>query len=138
MLEMLTYSEVNVNDNKYTFEKGAFQVKDNLEEVIKKYKDNLEIRLANDNKESESPIFSASNIDYDISYRVSAILCCGIGVVDQLVRSINLPDKINSSLELFQRHKPYYEPDHILNIAYNLVCGSSCLEDIELLTQYYG
>ena len=130
---MLTYSGVNVNDNKYTFEKGAFQVKDNLEDVIKKYKDNLEIRLANDNKESESPILSASKIDYDISDRVSAIHCGGIGVVDQLVRSINLPEKINSRLELFQRHKPYYESDHILNIAYNLVCGGSCLEDIELL-----
>ncbi|MDY6935700.1 MAG: hypothetical protein SVZ03_15955 [Spirochaetota bacterium] len=130
---MLTYSGVNVNDKKYTSEKGAFQEKYNLEEVIKKYKDNLEIRLANDNKESESPIFSASNIDYDISGRVSSIHCGGIGVVDQLARSINLPEQINVRLELLQRHKPYFESDHILNIAYNIVCGGSCLKDIELL-----
>ena len=54
-------------------------MKDNLEEVITKYKDNLEIRLANDNKVSESPLFSTSNIDYDISGRGSAVHCGCIG-----------------------------------------------------------
>jgi len=27
---------------------------------------------------------------------------------------------------------PYYESDHVLNIAYNALCGGRCLEDIEL------
>jgi len=28
---------------------------------------------------------------------------------------------------------PYHESDHVLNIAYNLLCGGECLDDIELL-----
>jgi hypothetical protein len=28
---------------------------------------------------------------------------------------------------------PYHESDHVLNIAYNLLAGGHCLEDIELL-----
>ena len=40
---------------------------------------------------------------------------------------------INNSLNLLKRHKPYFKSDHILNIAYNIICGGACLEDIELL-----
>jgi Transposase DDE domain group 1 len=29
-------------------------------------------------------------------------------------------------------HKPYHESDHVLNIAYNVLCGGERLEDIEL------
>src|SRR5262249_27390891 len=29
-------------------------------------------------------------------------------------------------------HRPYHESDHVLNIAYNVVCGGRTLEDIEL------
>ncbi|MFQ5474158.1 MAG: IS1380 family transposase, partial [Dehalococcoidia bacterium] len=32
-------------------------------------------------------------------------------------------------------HLPYHESDHVLNIAYNLLCGGQCLEDLELLRQ---
>jgi len=28
---------------------------------------------------------------------------------------------------------PYHESDHVLNIAYNIIAGGHCLEDIELL-----
>ena len=60
-------------------------MKVNLANVIENYKENLEIRLENNNKESESPYFSATNIEYDISGRVSAIHCGGIGIADQIV-----------------------------------------------------
>ena len=108
-------------------------MKNNIEKVAKKYKDNLEIRLENDNEESRKPMFSANNTDYEISDRNSAISHGGIGLVDQLIRSIELPAMINNKLNLFKRHKPYFESDHILNIAYNIICGGTCLEDIELL-----
>ena len=44
-----------------------------------------------------------------------------------------LIDEIDERLELLKRHLPYHESDHVLNIAYNLLAGGSCLEDIELL-----
>ena len=30
-------------------------------------------------------------------------------------------------------HLPYHESDHVLNIAYNVLAGGDCLQDIELL-----
>lgn len=30
-------------------------------------------------------------------------------------------------------HLPYHESDHVLNLAYNVICGGTCLEDIERL-----
>ena len=29
-------------------------------------------------------------------------------------------------------HAPYHESDHVLNIAYNVLCGGRTLDDIEL------
>jgi len=31
-----------------------------------------------------------------------------------------------------KQHKPYHESDHVLNIAYNLLCGGTRLEHLEL------
>jgi hypothetical protein len=31
-----------------------------------------------------------------------------------------------------QRRRPYSESDHILNIAYNVMCGGMVLDDIEV------
>jgi len=36
-------------------------------------------------------------------------------------------------LKLLKIHLPYHESDHVLNIAYNILCNGDCLEDIERL-----
>jgi len=73
-----------------------------------------------------------SNIHYDIDGRHSGISCGGIGIIHQMIQRMGLPAEINSKLELLKRHLPYHESDHILNIAYNILSGGTCLEDIEL------
>ncbi|MGH9198497.1 MAG: IS1380 family transposase, partial [Acidimicrobiia bacterium] len=40
---------------------------------------------------------------------------------------------INDTVELLKFHVPYHESDHVLNIAYNVLAGGTCLEDIERL-----
>ena len=42
-----------------------------------------------------------------------------------------MADEIDSSLHLLKIHRPYYESDHVLNIAYNALCGGVTLDDIE-------
>src|SRR5207245_9236770 len=44
-----------------------------------------------------------------------------------------LADGIDASLKLLQVRQPYHESDHVLNIAYNLLCGGRTLEDLEQL-----
>jgi hypothetical protein len=39
---------------------------------------------------------------------------------------------IDERLELLKYHRPYHESDHVLNMAYNVICGGQVLEDIEL------
>jgi hypothetical protein len=79
------------------------------------------------------PIMAASNIDYEVSERTHAIPCGGIGVFHMLARKLGLIDAINDRLHLLKIHMPYHESDHVLNIAYNALCGGTCLQDLERL-----
>jgi hypothetical protein len=39
---------------------------------------------------------------------------------------------LNTQLRILQRRRPYSDADHVLNIAYNAMCGGLVLDDIEL------
>ncbi len=78
-------------------------------------------------------MLNPGNIHYDIAERNRGALYGGIGAVQQLVKRLDLGDAINNRLHLFKIHNPYYESDHVLNIAYNILCNGECLEDIERL-----
>ena len=78
------------------------------------------------------PMFSASNIHYDVAERSRGLVAGGIGVVHQLVCKVGLVKAIDEKLELLKVHMPYFESDHVLSIAYNVMVGGRCLEDIEL------
>jgi hypothetical protein len=78
-------------------------------------------------------MFAAGNIRYDIADRVRAIGCGGIGSIHLLARKTGLIETIDRELHLLKVHLPYHESDHVLNIAYNILCGGDCLEDLERL-----
>jgi hypothetical protein len=52
-----------------------------------------------------------------------------------LVGRLGLEKAINQQVPLLATHVPYFESDHVLNIAYNVLTGGTCLEDIEPLRQ---
>jgi Transposase DDE domain group 1 len=78
------------------------------------------------------PMIGASNIHYEVSDKTHAINCGGIGAIHKLAQRYGLTEAIDDSLHLLKFHLPYQESDHVLNIAYNALCGGTCLEDIEL------
>src|SRR6516162_2031441 len=78
------------------------------------------------------PMFTASNIHYEIGDRGRGIGYGGIGAIHLLVRKLGLAEAIDSRLHLLKIHLPYHESDHVLNFAYNALCDGTCLEDIEL------
>jgi hypothetical protein len=80
----------------------------------------------------EQPMFRARNIHYEVSERDRAVDAGGIGALHRLSRRVGLIDDIDSRLHLLKIHLPYHESDHVLNVAYNIACGGTCLEDIEL------
>jgi hypothetical protein len=79
------------------------------------------------------PVIGGSNIHYDVAGRTVATGVGGIGSVHLLARQVGLVDAIDSNLHLLKVHLPYHESDHVLNIAYNVMCGGDCLQDIDLL-----
>jgi hypothetical protein len=80
----------------------------------------------------QDPMFTASNIKYGIAERTRAVSCGGIGAIHQMVRAVGLVDALDRKVHVLKVHLPYHESDHILNIAYNILAGATCLEDIEL------
>lgn len=99
-----------------------------------KRKRRIERRLVPRNWEAqEEPMFRATNIHYDVADRTRAMGFGGIGAIHLLTKAIGLVDLINDKLNLFKVRLPYSESDHVCNIAYNALCGGTCLDDLELL-----
>lgn len=78
------------------------------------------------------PVISGSNIHYEVAEKTRGISAGGIGAVHKMVCHLGLADEIDKTIELLKFHCPYYESDHVLNLAYNALCGGRCLDDIEL------
>ena len=105
-----------------------------IRKQIERRKRHLAQRLdKNDNRGCDRPILTAANIHYEIADRTRATAHGGIGAVHLLVRKLGLDRAIDAQLGLFKMHLPYHESDHVLNIAYNLLAGGTCLEHLELL-----
>ena len=80
----------------------------------------------------DGPVLSAPNIRYELAEKTKAIAHGGIGAIHRLVQRVGLAACINTTVRVFKLHQPYHESDHVLNIAYNLLCGGQTLDDIEL------
>ena len=52
-------------------------------------------------------------------------------MIARLIEAVGLAGEIDASVKLLKVHRPYHESDHVLNIAYNALCGGTRLEDIE-------
>jgi len=103
---------------------------------IERRKRKIERRLdKHDNRGCDRPIMTASNIHYEIADRTQATANGGIGAIHLLARKLGLDELIDRRLGLLKIHLPYHESDHVLNIAYNLLAGGTCLEHLELLRQ---
>lgn len=79
------------------------------------------------------PILQGGNVHYEMSGRASGIACGGIGAIHTMNRNLGFHNAIDNALELLKFHAPYFESDHVLNIAYNVMTGGTRLEDIERL-----
>ena len=111
----------------------AFQVNTKVAQKLAREKRNIKKRLENARRQSgEKPTLGVKNIKYELGDKASGIAFGGIGAVHKMVGKIGLIPKLNQCLQLLKIYKPYHESDHVLNIAYNIMCGGKVLDDIEL------
>ena len=80
----------------------------------------------------DAAVLGRAGIGYEYSERTKGTAHGGMGMIATLVESVGLAEEIDSSVSLLKHHKPYFESDHVLNIAYNALCGAQRLQDIEL------
>ena len=80
----------------------------------------------------QSPMLSPPAIHYELADRIQAIAAGGIGLIQEMVKRLDLAETINRMCPLFKFRLPYSEADHVLNIAYNLLAGGTCLQHMEL------
>lgn len=78
------------------------------------------------------PMFHPGNVQYEVAERARGMAHGGIGIMHKMVEEIGLANAIDTRVNVFKLYAPYHESDHVLNIAYNALCGGRCLEDIEL------
>jgi hypothetical protein len=71
-------------------------------------------------------------IQIGLADRVQATNAGGLGVIQQMVKQLGLTESINRICPIFKMHLPNSKADHVLNIAWNLLAGGTCLEHLEL------
>lgn len=86
-------------------------------------------------EERTNPVMAGGNLKYDMSGRALGTAVSGVGIVHRLAQKLGLVESINRSVHVIKRHLPYHESDHVLNIAYNHLCGGTCIGDLELRRQ---
>jgi Transposase DDE domain group 1 len=105
-------------------------------QMVGRRKRRIEYRLRERTwKPQEKPMLSASNIQYEMGNRQEGTAVGGIGMIHLLAKRTGLIASIDSNVEVLKRHLPYHESDHVMNIAYNMLSGGTCLEDLELRRQ---
>lgn len=77
------------------------------------------------------PQLSAAGLSFDLGQRIQAIASGGIPLIHKLCEQLGLKESIDKSARVFKQHQPYYESDHVLNIAFNILSGGTRIEHIE-------
>jgi Transposase DDE domain group 1 len=83
--------------------------------------------------EQRRRLFRDRNIHYDLGDKARGLHTAGLGACQLLVQRLGLADAIDRELHLLKRHLPYFESDHVLNLAYNFLAGGKTIQDLELL-----
>ncbi len=113
---------------------GDFQVKKSVRRQLEKRKRRIRRRVGGGRvrKPTKCATFGRGSTRFEVADRARATNHGGLPVVHQLVVRSGLANEIDSRLKLLKVHKPYHESDHVLNIAYNALCGGRVLDDLEL------
>jgi DDE family transposase len=107
-------------------------VKISLRQKLSRRERRVRRRIDPANWSGQSPMIAPPAMQYELADRVQAVSAGGLGVIQELVKQLDLAQTINRACPIFQFRLPYSEGDHVLNIAYNLLAGGTCLEHLEL------
>ena len=114
-------------------QKAALRKRQNAKREIEKRRERIAKRLAESSAADRGePMTQSDNIHYEVSSKVGGTGFGGMAAVHAFVKRIRLDQAINERLTVFKKRCPYYESDHVLNVAYNAMCGAVSLQEIEI------
>jgi len=109
-------------------------VKPNVARQLAKGKRRIQRRLAKAQcrrPDAGRPVLPTTKVTYEVADKVSAMPHGGLAVVHQVAVSTGLIRRLDEHVRVLKIHQPYHESDHVLSIAYNVVCGGLTLDDID-------
>jgi hypothetical protein len=77
------------------------------------------------------PMLSSAGLKYELADKTQAIVYGGVPLILRVARVSGLIDAIDRGVPILKWRCPYYESDHVLNLAMNALCEGTCLEHIE-------
>jgi len=106
----------------------------NIHELLDQRKQEVKHRTDRTLAPFGAPQLSSAPIRFEVSEKSHAIPYGGIAIINQIAHQSGLVDALNT-VQVLKLKAPYFESDHILNIAYNFLCGGTALEHIEYRRQ---
>jgi len=104
------------------------------QQILKNRKRRIDRRLEQRNwSAQEEPMLQGSNIHYELAERTRGLKTGGIGAIQKMAQVSGVVEAIDEKVKVLKVHLPYQESDHVLNVAYNVLAGGTCLDDLELL-----
>ena len=91
----------------------------------------VERRLNRRSRQSGGPVFDRGRARFEISDRVRATSAGGVRLAHELANAIDLPREIDGRVNVLKLHLPYRESEHVRAMAFNLLAGGTCIEDLE-------
>lgn len=82
--------------------------------------------------DSGQPVMGTGKVRYEFADRTQATSHGGIALPHRVAVLSGLVTAIDQRVNVLKIHRPYHESDHVLNIAFNSMCGGQTLDDIEL------
>lgn len=100
--------------------------------IIQKREEEVRQRLSATGKvKKDEPMLNPGTIVYEVSDKIRGVSYGGLGLVQQLVKTVGLAEALDQGVTVFKRHQPYHESDHILSLIYNVSSGGTRLQDVE-------
>ena len=116
-----------MNSNAGRIAKKLARRKRRIEKRLRVARDWRFVRMA-----SGAPaVLSSAGLKYELAQKTQAIVYGGVPLMLRVARESGLIDAIDSSVPILKWRCPYYESDHVLNLAMNALCEGTCLEHIE-------
>ena len=83
--------------------------------------------------ETEGRVIRAPKLHMEADQRSVVTGDGGLFLFMQFVKVFNVAQEIDDSVQVFKRHVPYFESDHVLAQAATLYVGGTCIEDMASL-----